>query len=111
AWHLLQVHDPVGIDHGALVELHAGGPGRPGAGGDHDLVRAGPADPAGAVIDLDQVRVDETARTGQDRDPVPGQLAAHHVHLPADHVTGAGGQVGDGDLVLDPVALPVHFPL
>ena len=45
------------------------------------------------------------------RDPVTGELAAHHVHLPADHVGGACGQGGDGDVVLDPVALPVHLPL
>jgi len=57
------------------------------------------------------VRVDEAAGAGHDRDPVAGQLAAHHVHLTADHVGGPGGQVGDGDLVLDPVALPVHLPL
>src|SRR5579864_7950973 len=55
-----------------------------GPGGDHDLVRGGPADPPGAVVDLHRVRVDEAAGTGHDRDPVPGQLAAHHVHLAAD---------------------------
>ena len=106
-----QVDDPVGVDDGALVELDAGRPGGPGAGGDHDLVRGGPADPAVAAVDLHRVRVEEAARAGHGRDPVTGQLAAHHVHLPADHVAGAGGQVGDGDLVLDPVALPVHLPL
>ena len=83
----------------------------PGAGGDHDLVRAGLAAAARAVVDLHRVRVGEAAGAGQHRDPVAGQLAAHHVHLAADHVAGAGGQVGDGDLVLDPVALPVHLPL
>src|SRR5580700_7785946 len=107
----LQVDDPVGIDDGALVELDAGRPGGPGAGGDHDLVRAGPADPALAAVDLDGVRVEEAAGAGHDRDPVTGELAAYHVHLAADHVGGPLGQVGDGDLVLDPVALPVHLAL
>ena len=111
ARHLLQVNDPVGIDHGALVELHGGGPGRAGAGGDHDLVGAGLTAPAVAGVDLHRVRVDEGTGTGQDRDPVARQLAAHHVHLTAHHVLGAGSQVGDGDLVLDPVSLPVHLPL
>ena len=69
------------------------------------------ARPAVAVIDLDGVRAGEARGPGEDRDPVAGQLAAHHVVLPADHVLGPGGQVGDGDLVLDPVALPVHLPL
>ena len=87
------------------------GPGGPGAGGDHDLVRGGPADPALAAVHFHGVRVEEAARAGHGRDPVAGQLAAHHVHLAADHVGGPGGQVGDGDLVLDPVALPVHLPL
>ena len=67
--------------------------------------------PAVAVVHLDRVRVGEPPGAGQDRHPVAGELAAHHVGLPADHVPGAVGQVGDGDLVLDPVALPVHLPL
>ena len=61
-----------------------------------------PAPPSTA----DRVRVDEPAGAGEHRDPVAGQLVADDVDLPADHVLGAGGQVGDGDLVLDPVALP-----
>ena len=104
AGHLLQMDDPVRVDHGAVVELDAGRAGGPGAGGDHDRLRAGPADPAVPVVDFDRVRVGETGRAAQDRDPVAGQLAAHHVHFAADHVTGAGGQVGHGDVVLDPVA-------
>src|ERR1035441_9169749 len=111
AGHLLQVGDPVGINHGAVVELDAGGTGGPGAGGDHDRLGRGPADPAVAVVDVHRVRVGETAGAGQDRDPVTGQLAAHHVHLAADHVAGAGGQVADRDVVLDPVARPVHLAL
>ena len=107
----LQVDDPIGIDDGALVELDAGQPGRPGSGGDHDLVRADPVDPAVAAVDLHGVRVEETAGAGHGRDPVTGKLAAHHFHLTADHMGGTGGQVGDGDLVLDPVALPVYLAL
>src|ERR1039457_5154137 len=111
AGHLLQVGDPVGINHGAVVNLDAGRSGGPGTGGDHDLVGRGPADPAVAVVDVHRVRVGETAGAGQDRDPVTGQLAAHHVHLAADHVAGTGGQVADRDVVLDPVARPVHLAL
>ena len=88
-----------------------GWPGRPGAGGDHNLLGGHPAQPPAAVIDLQLVRVGERRSSGQDRHPVAGQLAAHDIHFPADHVAGPGGQVGDGDLVLEPVALPVHLPL
>src|SRR5262249_41198452 len=34
-----------------------------------------------------------------------------HVDLAADDMLGAGGEVSDRDLVLDPVALPVHLVL
>ena len=61
----LQVNDPVGVDDGALVELDTGRAGRPGAGGDDDLVRGGPADPAVAAVHFHRVRVDEAARSGQ----------------------------------------------
>src|SRR5207342_1614607 len=92
----LQVNDPVGIDDGALVELDAGRAGGPGAGGDDDLVRGDPADPAVAAVHFHRVRVEEAARAGHGGDAVTGQLAAHHVHLTADDVAGARGQVGDG---------------
>src|SRR6266498_3891667 len=86
--------------------------GRAGvAGGDNDLVRADAAQPALAVVDLDRVRPGEPGGAGDDADPVACQLAADHVVFPADHVLRARRQVGDGDLVLHPVALPVHFPL
>src|SRR5208337_3829080 len=74
---LLQVDDPVGVDDGALVELDAGRPGGPGTGGYHDLVRAGPADPALAAVDLHGVGVEEAAGARHGRDPVTGELAAH----------------------------------
>src|SRR6185437_2546434 len=109
--HLLQVDDPVRVDHRTLVKVHAGGPGGAGTGGDHDLLRCGPARPAVAVVDLHRVRVDEVPGAGQVHDPVSGQLAAHHVDLAAHHVLGSCRQVRDGDLVLDPVALAVHLPL
>jgi hypothetical protein len=67
--------------------------------------------PVGPVVDLDRIRAGEPAGAGQDRDPVPGQLAADDVALPADHVLRPGRQVGDRDLVLDPVRLAVHLAL
>jgi hypothetical protein len=109
--HPLQVLDAVRVDHGPLVERHAGRPGRPGAGGDDDVRRAGRPDPAGAVVDLQRFRAGEPAHAGQDRDPVAGELAADDVVFPADHVPGAGRQVRDGDVFLDPVARPVHLAL
>ena len=48
---------------------------------------------------------------GEQGDVVAGQLVADDVDLAADHVLGAGGQVGDGDVFLEPVALAVQIPL
>ena len=58
-----------------------------------------------------RVRPGEARRAGQDGDPVAAELAADDVVLPADDVVRPGRQVTDGDLVLEPVALPVHLPL
>src|SRR5262249_12102250 len=101
AGHPLQVDDPVGVDDRLVVEVHAGRAGREGAGRDDDVLRADLADPA-PVIDFDLVRADEPGGAANDRDPVTGQLATDDVVFPADDVTGACGQVRDGDLVLDP---------
>ena len=109
--HPLQLQHAVGVDHGTVVELDAGRPGRLGPGRDHDVLGGDPVDMVAAVVHLDRVRIREVRRSGDHRHPVTGELAAHHVDLPADHVLGAGGQVGDGDLVLDPVGLPVHLAL
>jgi hypothetical protein len=51
------------------------------------------------------------ARAGEQPDPVAGQLASDHVDLAPDHMLGTRGQVGDGDVVLEPVALAVHLAL
>ena len=96
----------------ALVELDAVRPGRPGAGGDDDLVGGDRLLVAGRRRRTATVcGVDEAAGAGEQGDVVAGQLAADDVDLPADHVLGAGGQVGDGDVVLDPVALAVQLAL
>ena len=44
-------------------------------------------------------------------DAVAHQLGAHDLDLLADHVLGAGQQVGRGDLLLDPVAGAVQLAL
>jgi hypothetical protein len=111
ARHLVQVDDAVGVDDRLFVEGHAGRPGRAGAGGDDDVVRGDLAGTAAEVVDLDAVRADEVAHALDDRDPVAGELAAHHVVLPADHMGDPRGQVGDGDVVLDPVRLAVDLAL
>ncbi len=71
ARHSLQVDDAVGVDDRPVVELHAGWPGRPGTGGDHDLVGTGPLQPAAAIVDRDDMRVHEISGPDEDRHPVP----------------------------------------
>ena len=96
----LQVDDPVGVDDGALVELHAGRAGGPVPVAITTLFALArwtrPSPPSISTV------------CGSRKWPVPvmvvtgyGRAGAHHVHLPADHVRGPGGQVGDGDLVLN----------
>ena len=64
------------------------------------------------LVDHDEgVRVDELRGADDQRDVVAGELVADDVDLPADHVLGAGGQVGDRDVVLDPVGLAVQLAL
>src|SRR5690606_26118126 len=76
-----------------------------------DLLAGDLDDPALLVGDVQGVRVGEARGAREDGHVVAGELAADHVHLPADHVLRPDGQVGDGDLVLDAIALPVHLPL
>jgi hypothetical protein len=46
------------------------------------------------VLEENGVRVEESAVAGVEIDRVAPQLGSHHVDLPADHVCGAGMQVG-----------------
>jgi hypothetical protein len=108
----LQVEDAVGVQYAILVELHAGGAGRLGAGGDDD-VAAAHFDAFGAVgiLDVDGVLVDESGVADVQLDAVAHQLRAHQVDLLADDVLGARQQVGRGDLLLDAVAGAVELAL
>jgi hypothetical protein len=108
---LLQGEDVVRIQDGPLVELDRVRPGGPGAGGDDDVLGADQPFMAGHLAQGDGVGVDETAGSGVEGDVVAGELAADDVDLSADHVLGTGGQVGDGDVLLQPVALPVQIAL
>jgi hypothetical protein len=108
---LLEVLDAVRVDDRLLVERDTGRPGGLGPGRDDHRVRGDLPLPARAVVHRDLVRAEEGRGAAEHRDPVAGQLAADHVVLAGDHVPGPVGQVADGDLVLDPVALPVHLPL
>ena len=67
--------------------------------------------PRASPRDDDGVLVLEAGGAAEDVDVVAQQLVADHLDLPADHVRGAGQQVGDGDLGLDPVAGAVHVAL
>src|SRR6185437_12008021 len=109
--HLVEQEDAVGVHDRLLVELDGAGPGRLGSGGDAEVLGRDLARVAVAAGHLDGGRAGELGRAGDDGDPVAGELAADGVVLAADHVPGAPGQVGDGDVVLDPVALPVHLAL
>jgi hypothetical protein len=108
---VLHAEDLVAVHNGQPVELHAGRAGRPGADGDHHLLRGDL--PFGALLGghHDGVRVVEPAGADQHVHVVAGQLAADDVDFPTDHVVGAGEQVGDRDLFLQPVRLPVELAL
>nr|BFF21964.1 hypothetical protein GCM10025730_54850 [Promicromonospora thailandica] len=80
-----------------------------GADRDHDLVRAQPAhDVTLGVGHLDLVRAGEPGAAHHGLDVVAGELVADHLDLAPDHVLQAGQQVLDGDVLLEPVAGPVH---
>src|SRR5689334_16807386 len=109
---MVEVDDPVRVDDRLLVEVDALRAGRASAGRDDDLLGGDDLVPAARlVLEGDRVRVGEPGRALQQPDPVAGQLAADDVDLPADDVLGAGGQVGDRDVLFQPVTLPVHLPL
>jgi hypothetical protein len=57
------------------------------------------------------VLVDEAAVAGVELDAVADQLRADDVLLLADHVLGAGQQVGGGDVFLDSVTRTVELAL
>ncbi|VAZ59921.1 hypothetical protein LAUMK7_02354 [Mycobacterium kansasii] len=108
----LEVQNPVGVQDPLFVEFDAGRPGRPGAGGDHDVIACDSGlFAARLVFDHDGVRIDEPAVPHQQVDPVAHQLIAYHVDFLADHMLGPGQQIGRGDPVLDTVARPVEFAL
>jgi hypothetical protein len=111
-WDLLQLEYLVGVEHPGRVEVDLGRPRRPGAGGDHDD-RRGHRRPVTAMRTLhgDGVRIEEPAGAGEQLDVVTQQLGAHHLYLAADHMLGARQQVGDRDVLLDPVARAVEVPL
>ena len=107
----VHVDQSVGVEDGPVVELHGRGPGRPGAGGDDDVL--GGDLPLATVVPFDQqgVRIDEAPGPFQQGDVVADQLVPDHVDLPADDVRGPAAEVLDGDVLLHPVALAVDAAL
>ena len=95
-----------------LVEFHALGAGRLGAGGDDN---AFPADrgalTTGTVFDEQGVLVAEPRLARNEVNSVAHQLVSNHVGLLADHMLGPRQQVRRGDLVLDAVAGAVELTL
>lgn len=75
------------------------------------MVGAGTAEIAGRVLDRDFVRIHEMCAADQHPNRVPGESALDDVDLLADDVHGAGRQIGDGDVRLQPVRLPVQLTL
>ena len=83
----LEIEDAVGVQHTLLVEFHAFGAGRLGAGGDDDVLAADRGALAtGAIFDEQGVLVAEPGFAGDEINSVAHQLISHHIGLLADDV-------------------------
>jgi hypothetical protein len=110
--HLLDLEHAVRVEHALVVELDLRGPVRPGARGDDDVLGGdGVVVTAGGTVHGDGVRIVEVRRAAEDVDVVAQQLVADDLHLAPDDVRGAGQQVADRDVGLDPVTGAVHVAL
>ena len=109
--HLVHAQDLIGVDDRLAVEVDGRRPRRLGADRDDDLVGAELVLVAVVVDDDDRVRVDELRGADEQRDVVARELVADDVDLPVDHMRRPGGQVGDRDVLLDPVGLAVQLAL
>ncbi len=108
----LQVENPVGVQDAVFVELDTRRASGLGARGDHDVFAAeGGAFAAGGLFDQHGVRVDEAPVALNEVDAIAHELRPHDVLLLADHMRGAGEQVGGGDLLLHAVTRAVELPL
>ena len=97
-----QVENLVAVDDGAAVDGDLGRSGGPGADGDDDA--AGFERGVGLrALDADLVGIEEAGDAVDHVDAVARELGLGHVHLGLDDGLDAEGQVGHGDLFLDPV--------
>ncbi len=97
-----QVKNLVAVDDGAAVDGNFGRVGRFGADGDDDAVGFEGDVPLRA-FDADLMGIDEVGDAMDNVDAVARELGLGDVHLGFDDSLHAEGQVGHGDLFLDPV--------
>ena len=102
AGQLRQVENLVAVDDGAAVDGNLGRGGGLGADGDDDAI--GFEGGFGLrAFDADLVGIDEAGDAVDDVDAVARELGLGDVDLGLDDGLDAEGQVGHGDLFLDPV--------
>ncbi len=108
----LHPQQAIGVEHMAVVELDLGRSGGLGAGSDHDLL-GGDGGVVAACVTLhgNRLRALEAGRAPEQVNMVAQQLAPDHLDLATHDMLGAGQQVGNCDLGLDPVAGAVNLPL
>jgi hypothetical protein len=96
------IQDLIAVDDGGAVDGHLVRRGRLGAHGyDH---AAGVEGGVGLrAFDAKRLRGDEVRHAVDDVDSIAGELGFGDVDLGFDHTLDAEGQVGHGDLFLDPV--------
>ena len=101
---LVELEEPSEQKTAWSLNGHVLGPGRAGAGRDHEdvgaqalgVVRAG---------DLQQVGRDEVGLAPDQLDVVAVEVAADQIELVADDLLADEDEVGDGDVLLDAIAL------
>ena len=80
--------------------------GGPCAAGDQNVVRVKHVR-FGRALHFDRIGIEELGGAAKQVDPIAAQLVAHDAGFPFDDLRNAGGQIANGDAILDDVIVPV----